>query len=132
MIFTFTSGPVPVHSNLYSPGASDLPSTVTLVSKWSDFLFPLPAKALADNNNELPTNSVKSFVAFICNSLFLSPGAGALETTFRPAEDCGLVIRLIRRYAARRRYAAEAAKFACGAENNFMVESGGPSILDSP
>jgi hypothetical protein len=61
----------------------------------------------------------------------LSPGAGALETTFRPAEDFGLVIRLIRRFAVRRRYAAEAAKFAYSGENNFMVESVWSSICDS-
>jgi hypothetical protein len=51
-----------------------------------------PANTLADNNNELPANRVKSFVAFMYNSLLFSPGTGALETALRPAEDFELVI----------------------------------------
>jgi len=95
-------------------------------------LLPFPAKALADNNNELPTNRVKSLVTFICNSLFFSPGAGALETTLRPAEGFDLMFPLLRWLRPVTVRTQEAAKFVLGAENNFMVESGWFSICALP
>jgi hypothetical protein len=87
-------------------------------------LLPFPAKALADNNNELPSNTVKSFVAFMNNSLLVSPGASDLETALRPAEDFVLLIRLIRWFLQLSVSRVDAAKFALDAENNFMIESG--------
>src|SRR5277367_1327693 len=95
-MFTFTSGPVPLHSNLYSPAGISLPSMVTGVARVSDFLFPLPANVAAENNSELPTNRVKSFVTFMCNSLLFFSWHRALETALRPAEDFDLVRPTVR------------------------------------
>jgi len=85
--------------------------------------LPGPANALADNNNELPSNRVKSFVAFMNDSLyFLQTRCTEHGAPARGGFD--LVNRFIRWCFEDAVRPKEAAKFALNAENNFMIESG--------
>src|SRR5271156_6652975 len=96
------------------------------------FLVAVPCENTGGKQQRTACQQSEELRDFHVQLPFLFSRPKARKRSLRPMEECGLLIRFIRRRAVRRRYIYGAAKFALRVENNFMVECGWLSICDSP